>query len=112
MKHRVDELEDSLLDAAVAQAEGLYFELRNGRCGVSKDAGDPLERRFEPSSNWEQGGPIIERERIVIAWENGEPWAAVYGPGMQVRRTFGPTPLVAAMRAFVRYKLGEDVELP
>jgi hypothetical protein len=70
---------------------------------------------YDPSTSWAQGGPIIERELICLqgkvgGWEatiNGENAARVYPPLGD-----GPTPLVAAMRAFVASKLGEEVELP
>lgn len=70
---------------------------------------------YEPSSDWRVGGPIIERERICLqgetgGWEatiNGENAARVYAPGGD-----GPTALIAAMRAYVDWKLGEEVDLP
>jgi hypothetical protein len=118
MKHKVDELEGALLDVAVVMAQGDY--LRHSIEGTTawierKSFQAPLSGQllpFSPSSNWGLGGPIIEREPIAISWENGRPWAAVYAPGGVVRRTFAHTPLVAAMRAFVKSKLGEEVELP
>ena len=70
------------------------------------------------SSDWSQGGPIIEREKIdCIADPNGKDvwmgqlYAARLG-GNKVVRSFGPTPLVAAMRCFVASKLGDEVDIP
>lgn len=68
---------------------------------------------YEPTSNWAQGGPIIEREGIAV-WKpfdktNGE-WKAHYSL-TQCEQT-GPTPLIAAMRCFVASKLGDEVEVP
>lgn len=69
------------------------------------------------STDWSQGGPIIERE-----WLHVEPW-----PNASVEEhrwsctqydlpipigTLGPTPLIAAMRCFCVSKLGETVEVP
>lgn len=77
------------------------------------------------SSNWAQGWPIIEREKLQInphfpsagyahpegLWE----WESyVLGP-TNIDDNFeqhGPTPLVAAMRCFVASKLGDEVEVP
>lgn len=121
MKYLVDEMEGDALDCAVGLA--LHMPLRTSMGEARKhgcyqvpfdtgpsetDAGDD----FEPSSVWNHGGPLIERERIVIAWERGRVWASVYSPGERVRRSFGPTPLIAAMRAFVKSKFGPEVELP
>jgi hypothetical protein len=64
---------------------------------------------YEYSSDWEDAGPIIERERIGFGWigdDNGAKWAArVYG-GYSYE---GSTPLVAAMRAYVASKFGAEV---
>jgi hypothetical protein len=61
------------------------------------------EYTFEPSTDWAQGGPIIEREKIglkytgaameFVAWVNGEL--------STVHDHYGPTPLIAAMRCYV-----------
>ena len=77
---------------------------------------------FHPSENWAQGGPIIERERIELLHYGqdginlaGNPWEAQIGcdahyidqgPGDAMG---GPTPLVAAMRAYVASRLGDEV---
>ena len=64
---------------------------------------------FDPSSAWECGGPIIERERIGLWCDGGDGWAAedyIHAP------IYGPTPLIAAMRCYVASKLGEEVEIP
>lgn len=70
---------------------------------------------WAPSTNWGQGGPIIERERISTCWE-GTTWVATlfnkncgetwYG------HHYGSTPLIAAMRCYVSSKLGNAVEIP
>lgn len=64
-----------------------------------------------PSTDWAQGGPIIEREHIgtyhFVLPEDG--WAAsVFDDPIYV----GPTPLIAAMRCYVASKLGDEVEVP
>ena len=67
---------------------------------------------FEPSTNWAQGGPIIERECIFIAptWD-GET-AGSSARASQTAWIEGPTTLIAAMRCYVASKLGTAVEVP
>jgi len=73
------------------------------------------------STDWANGGPIIEREGISLSREfvsgqfNEIEWAC-WTPAF-VRDDadafgYGPTPLVAAMRCYVSSKLGDEVEIP
>ena len=69
------------------------------------------------ATDWSQGGPIIERERIGLwayQWDeegNENPgWYAEDEGGDHVRT--GPTPLIAAMRCFVASKMGDEIEIP
>lgn len=64
---------------------------------------------YAPSTDWAQGGPIIERERIELV-PNGKGWDALQQA--QHIPIEGPTPLIAAMRCYVAKKLGDEVELP
>lgn len=106
---KVAGLEGALLDAAVALAEDRTPDLRL--------AGWRLES-FVPSTNWQQGGPIIERERIWLAFEKddgegGSGWVATWGASVEDHlHATGPTPLIAAMRAFVVSKFGDEIALP
>lgn len=67
--------------------------------------------RFSPSRAWYEAGPIIEREAIHLERdvdgysEPDEPWYA----GCGVFWDIGSTPLIAAMRAFVKAKVGDHV---
>lgn len=66
------------------------------------------EMHFWPSTDWAQGGPIIERERIAT-WGDGDLyWEAECGWAWAK----GSTPLIAAMRCYVTLKLGDEVEVP
>jgi hypothetical protein len=82
------------------------------------------EFAFRPSKSWFHGGPLIEREGIEL-WRAGDApanaaWRAYCdGPAIptgdawdeKLRAIQGPTPLVAAMRAYVISRLGDEVEL-
>ena len=64
---------------------------------------------YAPSSNWQQGGPIIEREQSGFDFD-GLAWIAWSKRTDVADNTMsGPTPLVAAMRAFVASKYGDTV---
>jgi hypothetical protein len=88
---------------------------------------------FCPSTDWAQGGPIIEREGIDLICYLDH-WQA-YIPANQTGarhlmknpgdfsiyrsqkisnsiRAIGPTPLISAMRCYVASKLGDEIELP
>lgn len=97
------ELTGCALDWAVAKCEGIAWE-----------QGDLDAREygpgFKPSTDWTHGGPIIEREGIEL-FRNKERdrW---YGTQYGGPKSYGPTPLVAAMRCYVASKMGDEVELP
>jgi hypothetical protein len=121
---KVSELTGAQLDYWVAKAEGLNavierkfpqrFAFNVGTapecCWVHgwKIAGEQL---FAPSEDWAQGGPIIERKKIdIIFGENAwyvPQWCHGDVDGLIAS---GPTPLIAAMRAYVFSKFGDDVE--
>ncbi len=69
---------------------------------------------FTPSTNWAQGGALIERERIdVISDPNGTAgWLGRNYVNQTIVALYGPTPLVAAMRCLVASRLGDEVEIP
>jgi len=104
---KTTDLQGAALDWAVANCEGL----------VSIDTKNLFEpwyllRDYTPSTDWAQGGPIIERERIeLVAIELGEEWIA-RDYWKEFDEQSGPTPLVAAMRCYVASKLGDEVEIP
>lgn len=65
---------------------------------------------FQPSTNWCIGGPIIELMGMHISRTNKtdkEPWAACMTNWID-----GATPLVAAMRCYVAYRWGDEVDVP
>lgn len=70
------------------------------------------------STDWSQGGPLIEREKLEIR-ANDYGWQA-YCFGFPASRAHkgrrvwavGPTPLIAAMRCYCCAKLGEFIDIP
>jgi hypothetical protein len=111
MKIKTSELTGAALDWAVAKCE-------NKGNDIEVHAGNVLYGRvtsgfvhFNPSTDWAQGGPIIEREGITIRfWENE---THVHAYKWNTEGWFeGPTPLIAAMRCYVASKLGDEVEVP
>ena len=66
---------------------------------------------YEFSTDWAQGGPIIERHWIHLTEDMDSNWVATRWVGKRITET-GPTPLVAAMRCYVASKLGDEVDVP
>ena len=107
MKIKTSELRDAALDWAVAKCES--------GCGPDAEFFTSDHNDFIPSTDWSQGGPIIEREKISI-WPDdaSTEWLAEYRFKLQRDDEYsgGPTPLIAAMRCYVASKLGDEVEIP
>lgn len=117
------ELSNQDLDKMVAIAEGYKVVdypfgkqiQQNGKfIGLLSEGGNAWN--YSPSTNWEQGGPIMEREKIIPIFveendpypiEDG-PWSCAY-PGAEIGYT-GPTLLIAAMRCYISSKLGENIK--
>lgn len=117
MKVKTTKLIGPALDWAVAKCEGKRITLfcgvmvRNGPT-LSPTHDDPVVK-WNPSTDWSQGGPIVERENLVVGPTGGgifpDKWAASSEDSPYL---FGPTPLIAAMRCHVTNKLGDDVDVP
>lgn len=101
----VRELEGAKLHYWVAKANG----------------GMTFDGPFNPSTEWNEGGPIIERNNISLhppytdrpaidEWL-ARCWGADDDKDRRQYASYegGPTALIAAMRAFVAYKIGEEV---
>lgn len=117
MEVKTCELTGPALDWAVASIEKMPKDAEsvvNGNPVVLRTYwGEVTELRCEFSTNWAQGGPIIEREEIGLNAENGEWYADCYNPRDIVHcQCYGPTPLIAAMRCYVASKFGDRVEVP
>ena len=104
------ELIEIALDWAVAKAEGRNVVYHDGSVNW------PYLVGYSPSTDWSQGGPILEREGITVSKEEGL-WSAYFRDHLfeedcSEHWQVGPTPLIAAMRCYVASKLGNSVEVP
>jgi len=123
---KTSELTGAALDWAVAKCEG-YFDI--GMASVRDGVADVFYfDPWTPSTDWAQGGPIIEREKLAVWFseavhdENGvilrEPcWycetsCTTDNGDEPYKCETAPTPLIAAMRCYVASKLGDEFELP
>ncbi len=129
---KTSELTGAALDWAVANCEGYTglhkiagrrpHEPQLGIWPPRKEYGVMDLWELSYSTDWAQGGPIIEREGLTldltdvlfdhetdecVQLDKPEWWASrddVTGRGS--------TPLIAAMRCYVASKLGDDIDIP
>lgn len=105
---KTSELEGAALDWAVAQAIGMELLL----CGDHPHAviDGQIAGRYQPSTDWSQGGPLIEKYRVSVIYSDEECDPCAWTDDTAVWP--GPTPLIAACRAIVAAKLGAVVQVP
>ena len=123
---RTSELTGAALDWAVAKCEGYEIVRMRGSEITFLDRTDDgalNEKQIGYSTDWAQGGPIIERERLWVGYSAlGQSLKLVVMADAVVEcrksatppncSTTGPTILIAAMRCYVTSKLGDEVEIP
>ncbi len=113
---RTSDLQGAALDWAVAKCEGVSVEYVDD--GITRCLLMRAGARFSPSTNWAQGGPIIEREQIETICNGMQPEGLQWVAQTQAEKwtndplESGPTPLIAAMRCLVASRLGDTVDLP
>lgn len=128
MKIKTADLTGPALNWAVGTALELPVEVcqifqygrPNGKhyISIGETDKDGAEVDFEPSEEWSQGGPIIERARIALRAHDHDvqEWSAE--PSINTVQTrlsafsTGPTPLISACRCFVAARLGDEVDVP
>ena len=117
MKIETNELIDAALDFAVALARDESVRVEGGRVRFALSQFTNDYDLYSPSTDWAQGGPIIGAIKgfEFKHWLESKPdtccKAHIHnyeGDWIQ----FGPTPLIAAMRALVQSKLGDEVDIP
>ena len=122
MKIKTTELTDAALDWAVCEAAGLLAAYPRVRKDFALQWPSTGNQHLHPSTDWAQGGPIIEREKLCVGHKHqadpeycpvNDPatncWARTTAGGYL---SYGPTTLVAAMRCLVASKLGDEIEIP
>ena len=126
MKIRTQDLIGPALDWAAAKAEDnedcrdpYVTRTRDGmETYVKVTTFSGYETDWEPSVDWSQAGPIIEREKITLDYDyDGQGlslWTArkCAFDGTLLWAESGDSPLIAAMRCFVASRLGDEVEIP
>ena len=127
MKIKTSELTGAALNWAVAKCEGkveqdVYGSPELLESGLHLHYCDVLlSHPYSPSTDWAEGGPIIERELMqAFSYEKyspDEPWFVEknhFGRHHKAGRSYarGSTILIAAMRCYVSVKLGDEVEIP
>lgn len=112
MKVKTSELIGDQLDyfTAVAIGEKNPQGGLGGGCVVSH--GHTMHR-FYPSCEWQHGGPLIEKYNISIS-DCDDEWIAsiMNADGDYAALVNGARPLIAACRAVVAAKLGDEVDIP
>jgi hypothetical protein len=112
---KVADLEGVALDWAVAKAMGLTPTLHLNPFGYWVLPN--IDGSY--STEWALGGPIIEREGMLVGPSAGHrpvgvQWTALRMGVLEAEthRHKGPTPLIAAMRCYVASKMGDTIEVP
>lgn len=123
MKVQTQELTGVALDWASALALGLDFSQDMPTIEIDSHGAAwlflPLEfgqicrEHWEPSNNWAQAGPIIEREKLdVCTTPDNALWRVVDHSRKSPPVYYDKAPLIAAMRCYVASKLGDTVDVP
>lgn len=111
MKKKTCDLTVEEVNFVVAHLEKVTVDIE----GCIYDQYEDFEGIWNPSFDWSQGGPIIQRERIHLdAWDDKPNWLASSGDVYIARDNInetGTTPLIAAMRYYVLNKLGSEVDM-
>ena len=107
-KIKTAELTGAALDWAVAKCEGVAVKKYPASPSLFFGTGFAKHR---PSTDWSQGGPIIDRAGIDVIRLGIKDWRGRIEGGNPVSG-YGPTPLIAAMRCYVMSKFGGEVDVP
>ena len=101
----VSDLIFETLNWSVAKFANLPYPL------VSNAANEEIP--VSPSTEWAQGGPIITMAGIkLVENHEGREWQAFMLNETGFYEASGPTDLIAAMRCFLKGKVGEFISVP
>ena len=123
VKVKTSELTDAALDWAVAKAEGELRPIGNvllqDGCLYLIEPGDyehqDAWRKYSPTTNWAQGGPLLNQHKISRTIDHSGLWIAYAGYNLndeQRHMQCDRSELVAGLRCFVAIELGTTVEVP
>jgi hypothetical protein len=114
---KVSEATGATLDWLVAKCEDESIRIAAGKVRFALSQFTNDYDLYSPSTDWAQGGPIIEREEIDLCnytsrlvSKIAQLWISC--KGINDFKQVGNTPLIAAMRCYVASKLGDEVEVP
>jgi len=80
------------------------------RVGLSSNLLNKGCRPIRFSTDWAEGGPIIEQEGLCLSYDQ---YVKRWTCSTRILNSHhAETPLVAAMRCYVSSKLGDEVEIP
>lgn len=133
---KTEDLIGPALDWAVAQVDDVKTMMMAPRKGEPKKpfalfgslaltVGGEEESSYTPSTCWHCGGPLIEKYEMTVIlmqspYEKSEqakrPGTGIWSSKQRDMDVdygwLSPTPLIAVCRAAVRYKLGDEVQVP
>lgn len=124
MKIKTSELSGVALDWAVAKSVGKNLEISNGRIGNFVDNWLPNANSdfvaWAPSIKWSQGGTLIDQFDVYFdRYPLDQSGFVVARIGMDYQagsnyfnNPSSPNRLIAACRAIVSAKLGDEVDVP
>lgn len=120
---KVSEASELQLDWLASKCVGdfaLYHDIEDGQRFLNLWTDSAF---LHYSSNWANGGPIIEREKIGVypvprgvwaafKYQEADGLARIAGVSLPIFKQYAATPLIAAVRCYVASKLGDVVEVP
>lgn len=123
MKIKTSELSGERLNWAVAIAVGLKPFVQAAHYGApnrvfvepekkSDQEGAVIGNRYKPSTDWGCCGQLIDKYFPTFSFADGLIRAEVILASGEPFSAIGPNYLVAACRAIVAVKLGDEVEVP
>lgn len=119
MKIKTCELTGPALDWAVAKCEDESVRVAGGRVRFALSQFTNDYDLYAPSTDWAQAGPLLQAEMMEhgmslssIDHDRGKFAAYYWSDDFDELEGIGTTPLIAAMRALVQRRLGDEIDIP
>lgn len=112
----IDKLSNSELDFYVAESLGWYVTMTDGTVWYSQPM-VPGIIEYSPSTEWRDGGRLIEELKISVEPITKDLWSAEMWTGQpgtaddKFTHGVGKTPLIAVCKCIVAAKYGESDEI-